>query len=197
MSQKKNVKNTRFGRGRYNSDYAPDAKGVYHYIGSMYHIELEGRERRKMIFLLTALGLIAAGAFVLGGFSKGRTAQIFYALLPFVCGLLPTGYFLMGLVEWALHKGDFTRKGMDNAWTRMVHSAWGLTVCAGMAAIGSIIACIVHQTIAGEVSFLLGVLLQLGAGIGQIVLLRKVKVTEIRRGDEQPAEKPDVCKDSE
>ena len=162
MSQKKNVKNTHFGRGRYNSDYAPDAKGVYHYIGSMYHIELEGRERRKMIFLLTALGLIAAGAFVLGGFSKGRTAQIFYALLPFVCGLLPTGYFLMGLAEWALHKGDFTRKGMDNAWTRMVHSAWGLTVCAGMAAIGSIIACIVHQTIAGEVSFLLGVLLQVG-----------------------------------
>ena len=100
MSQKKNVKNTRFGRGRYNSDYAPDAKGVYHYIGSMYHIELEGRERRKMIFLLTALGLIAAGAFVLGGFSKGRTAQIFYALLPFVCGLLPTGYLLMGLVDW-------------------------------------------------------------------------------------------------
>ena len=91
MSQKKNVKNTHFGRGRYNSDYAPDAKGVYHYIGSMYHIELEGRERRKMIFLLTALGLIAAGAFVLGGFSKGRTAQTFYALLPFVCGLLPTG----------------------------------------------------------------------------------------------------------
>ena len=113
MSQKKNVKNTHFGRGRYNSDYAPDAKGVYHYIGSMYHIELEGRKRRKMIFLLTALGLIAAVAFVLGGFSKGRTAQTFYALLPFVCGLLPTGYFLMGLVEWALHKGDFTRKGMD------------------------------------------------------------------------------------
>ena len=30
MSQRKPVKNTRFGRGRYNTDYAPDETGEFH-----------------------------------------------------------------------------------------------------------------------------------------------------------------------
>lgn len=176
---------TRFGRGRYNADYAPDSSGKYVYIGSHYRPELppdKVRRTRALLAVQTALGAIA---FVAGGLSNGQTSRTLYALLPFVCCMLPLFYFGMGLGKWMTTREDLTLKGMDESFHRMKHSAVGLMICAGLALAGGIVACIVQRTVAREVVFLISSAVLLALGIILNAQVRAIPIREIRRSDQE------------
>ena len=185
MSQR-NVKNTRFGRGRYNTDYAPDATGEFHYVGTYYLVQLEPEALRAMRIRLAALWLGMLAAFLVGGTGNGVTGRTFYALLPFICCMMPIFYMILGLGSWVMRKEPrLTRKGMDETLHRMEHSAIGLLICAGLALAGGIIACIVNKTLAGEWGFLISCAVLTVAGALTLRTLRSIPVKEQHRGDAQ------------
>lgn len=185
MSQR-NVKNTRFGRGRYNTDYAPDATGEFHYVGTYYLVQLEPEALRAMRIRLAALWLGMLAAFLVGGMGNGVTGRTFYALLPFICCMMPIFYMILGLGSWVMRKEPrLTRKGMDETLHRMEHSAIGLLICAGLALAGGIIACIVNKTLAGEWGFLISCAVLTVAGALTLRTLRSIPVKEQHRGDPQ------------
>ena len=185
MSQR-NVKNTRFGRGRYNTDYAPDATGEFHYVGTYYLVQLEPKALRALRIRLAALWLLMLAAFLIGGAGNGVTARTIYALIPFICCMMPIFYTILGLGSWVLRKDKkLTRKGMDETLHRMEHSAIGLLICAGLALAGGIIACIVNKTLAGEWGFLISCGVLIAAGALTLRTLRSIPVKEQRRGDAQ------------
>lgn len=185
MSQR-NVKNTRFGRGRYNTDYAPDATGEFHYVGTYYLVQLEPEALRAMRIRLAALWLGMLAAFLVGGMGNGVTGRTFYALLPFICCMMPIFYMILGLGSWVMRKEPrLTRKGMDETLHRMEHSAIGLLICAGLALAGGIIACIVNKTLAGEWGFLISCAVLTVAGALTLRTLRSIPVKEQHRGDAQ------------
>lgn len=184
MSQKKPVKNTRFGRGRYNTDYAPDEAGEFHYVGTYYSVQLEPGPLRALRIRLAALWLLMLAAFLIGGAGNGVTARTIYALIPFICCMMPIFYTILGLGSWVLRKDKkLTRKGMDETLHRMEHSAIGLLVCAGLALAGGIVACIVNRTLAGEWSFLIPCAVQILAAAFALRTLRNVPIKEQHRGD--------------
>ena len=185
MSQR-NVKNTRFGRGRYNTDYAPDATGEFHYVGTYYLVQLEPEALRAMRIRLAALWLGMLAAFLVGGMGNGATAHTLYALIPFICCMMPIFYMILGLGSWVMRKEPrLTRKGMDETLHRMEHSAIGLLICAGLALAGGIIACIVSRTLAGEWGFLISCAVLTVAGALTLRTLRSIPVKEQHRGDAQ------------
>ena len=185
MSQR-NVKNTRFGRGRYNTDYAPDATGEFHYVGTYYLVQLEPEALRAMRIRLAALWLGMLAAFLVGGTGNGVTGRTFYALLPVICCMMPIFYMILGLGSWVMRKEPrLTRKGMDETLHRMEHSAIGLLICAGLALAGGIIACIVNKTLAGEWGFLISCAVLTVAGALTLRTLRSIPVKEQHRGDAQ------------
>ena len=184
MSQKKPVKNTRFGRGRYNTDYAPDETGEFHYVGTYYSVQLEPGPLRALRIRLAALWLLMLAAFLIGGAGNGVTARTIYALIPFICCMMPIFYMILGLGSWVLRKDKkLTRKGMDETLHRMEHSAIGLLVCAGLALAGGIVACIVNRTLAGEWSFLIPCAVQILTAAFALRTLRNVPIKEQHRGD--------------
>lgn len=184
MSQKKPVKNTRFGRGRYNTDYAPDETGEFHYVGTYYSVQLEPGPLRALRIRLAALWLLMLAAFLIGGAGNGVTARTIYALIPFICCMMPIFYMILGLGSWVLRKDKkLTRKGMDETLHRMEHSAIGLLVCAGLALAGGIVACIVNRTLAGEWSLLISCAVQILAAAFALRTLRNVPIKEQHRGD--------------
>lgn len=184
MSQKKPVKNTRFGRGRYNTDYAPDETGEFHYVGTYYLVQLEPGPLRALRIRLAALWLLMLAAFLIGGAGSGVTARTIYALIPFICCMMPIFYMILGLGSWVLRKEKkLTRKGMDETLNRMEHSAIGLLVCAGLALLGGIVACIVNRTLAGEWSFLISCAVLITAAVFSLRMLRSIPVKEQHRGD--------------
>lgn len=186
MSQKKPVKNTRFGRGRYNTDYAPDETGQFHYVGTYYRVQLEPGPLRALRIRLFALWLLTLAAFLVGGASDGVTGRTLYALLPYVCCLMPIFYMILGFTSWMMRKEQkLTRKGMDETLHRMRHSAVGLLICAGLALVGGIIACAVHRSLAGEWSFLLACAVQLLSAAWALRTLQSIPIKEQHRGDEQ------------
>ena len=186
MSQRKPVRNTRFGRGRYNTDYAPDALGEFHYVGTYYLVQLEPEALRAMRIRLAALWLGMLAAFLVGGMGNGATAHTLYALIPFICCMMPIFYMILGLGSWVMRKEPrLTRKGMDETLHRMEHSAIGLLICAGLALAGGIIACIVNKTLAGEWSFLISCAVLTVAGALTLRTLRSIPVKEQHRGDAQ------------
>lgn len=186
MSQKKPVKNTRFGRGRYNTDYAPDEAGEFHYVGTYYSVQLEPGPLRALRIRLAALWLLALAAFLVGGTGNGITAHTLYALLPFICCMMPIFYMILGLASWTMRKEQkLTRKGMDETLNRMEHSAIGLLICAGLALLGGVIACIAHKTLAGEWSFLVSCAALITAAVFALRMLRNIPVKEQHRGDPQ------------
>lgn len=185
MSQR-NVKNTRFGRGRYNTDYAPDATGEFHYVGTYYLVQLEPEALRAMRIRLATLWLGMLAAFLVGGTGNGVTGRTFYALLPFICCMMPIFYMILGLGSWVMRKEPrLTRKGMDETLHRMEHSAIGLLICAGLALAGGITACIVNKTLAGEWGFLISCAVLTVAGALTLRTLRSIPVKEQHRGDAQ------------
>ena len=185
MSQR-NVKNTRFGRGRYNTDYAPDATGEFHYVGAYYLVQMEPKALRALRIRIAALWLVMLAAFLAGGMGNGITAHSFYALLPFICCMMPIFYMILGLGSWVVRKEPkLTRKGMDETLHRMEHSAIGLLICAGLALAGGSIACTVNRTLAGEWSFLISCAVLITAGALTLRTLRSIPVKEQRRGDAQ------------
>lgn len=174
-------KKRRFGRARYNADYAPDSGGEYHYIGSMFHVDVSGKARQTLRIRLIALAALSIVAFVCGGASNGETGRAFYALIPFISCMMPLFYFAMGLFKFLVHKGDFTNKGMDESFGHMKHSAIGLIVCAAMAIIGGTVVCLLTKTLVNEIMFLLSCVIMLACAIAQHVILKRVTIQEIRR----------------
>lgn len=173
--------NTRFGRGRYNADYAPDASGRYRYVGSLFAVDLPAGKARGRKAQLAALWALSAASFALGGASNGVTARTFYALLPLVCCLMPVFYFALGLSKWLLTKGEMTRKGVDESFVRMRHSAAGLILCAGLALAGGIAACAARGAIATELPFLLAAGAMLALSLTEYLVLKRIPLREIPR----------------
>lgn len=188
MTQKsgKEVKNTRFGRGRYNTDYAPDENGEFHYIGSHYMVDLEPKKMRALRIRLIVLSLLALAAFLAGGTSNGVTGRTVYALIPFICCMLPVGYLLMGLCSWLMRREKkLTRKGMDETLNRMRNSAVGMICTAAIALAGGIVACVVHKAFAEEILFLLSAAALMALGILIRLTVRAIPLREIRRGEKE------------
>jgi hypothetical protein len=173
--------NTRFGRGRYNLDYAPDAAGNYRYVGSKFRVDLPKKRARGRKTLLAALWALSAAAFALGGASNGDAARTLWALLPLMCCLMPVFYFALGLAKWLYTKEDLTRKGLDESINRMKHSAVGLVICAGLALAGGIGVCALRGALEGELSFLAAALALLGIGIAERIALVRTPILEIPR----------------
>lgn len=174
-------KKRRFGRARYNADYAPDSGGEYHYIGSMFRVDVTGKARQTLRMRLIATAALSIAAFACGGASNGETGRAFYALIPFICCMMPLFYFAMGLFKFLVHKGDFTNKGMDESFGHMKHSAVGLIVCAAMAIVGGTVVCLLTKTLVNEIMFLLSSWVMLACAIAQHVMLKRVTIREIRR----------------
>lgn len=183
MTQKP-VKNTRFGRGRYNSDYAPDENGQFHYIGSHYTVDLEPEKLRALRVRLMVLTAALLPAFLAGGASNGVTGRTIYALIPYICCMMPLFYMLMGLGSWLMRRDQpLTRKGMDETIHRMSHSAVGMICTAGLALAGGILACAVHGTLVSELTFLISAAAMLALGILIRRTVKGIPIREIRRGE--------------